>query len=51
MDFKNLLNKETTKDTIISFLVETDVSMELYFKTENLLFDNFISFGIATQML
>ena len=23
MDFKNLLNKETTKDTIISFLVET----------------------------
>ena len=50
MDFKNLLNKETTKDTIISFLVETDVSMELYFKTENLLFDNFISFGIVTQI-
>ena len=24
--------------------------MELYFKTENLLFDNFISFGIATQI-
>ena len=23
--------------------------MELYFKTENLLFDNFISFGITTQ--
>ena len=25
--------------------------MELHFKTENLLFDNFISFGIAAQML
>ena len=46
---KIYLTEKQPNIILLVFQQKPGVSMKRYFKTENSLFDNFISFGIATQ--
>ena len=47
---KTYLTKKQPKILLLVSQQKPDISMKLHFETENSLLDNFISFGIATQI-